>query len=185
MIFTRTHLEGAVIVDIERRTDSRGFFARTYCREEFALQGLEPMVAQCNVAYNHKKGTLRGMHMQVAPHLEAKLVRCVRGAVLDIIVDMRHDSPTRLQHLAVELTADNHRAVYIPPFFAHGFQTLMDDTEILYQVSGAYAPQAERGLRYNDPDLNLPWPLPVSVMTEKDQSWPLLKDRDIAEFDHI
>lgn len=185
MIFTTTHIQGVAILDIEPRSDHRGFFARTYCREEFLAHGLEPMIEQCNVSYNYKRGTLRGMHMQVAPHLEAKLVRCTRGAALDIIVDMRRGSPTRLQHVAVELTADNRRAVFIPPGFAHGFQTLADDTEIFYQVSAAYAPQAERGIRYNDPDLNLPWPLPVSAMTEKDRNWPLLSQRDPKEFDHI
>ncbi len=185
MIFTKTHIEGPVLVDVEQRSDHRGFFARTFCREEFLAHGLNPDIAQCNVAFNHKRGTLRGMHMQVAPHVETKLVRCIRGAVLDIIVDMRRDSPTRLQHIAVELTAENHRAIYIPPFFAHGFQTLTDDAEILYQVSGAYAPQAERGLRYDDPLLNLPWPLEVTTITDKDRSWPLLSERDPAEFDHV
>lgn len=184
MKFTKTHIEGGVIIDIEPRPDHRGFFARTFCREEFLAAGLEPVIEQCNVAYNHKKGTLRGMHMQVYPHVETKVVRCIRGAVLDIIVDMRPDSPTRLQHVAVELSADNHRAIYIPPMFAHGFQTLTDDAQIFYQVCGMYAPKAERGIRYDDPALNLPWPLEVSAITDKDRTWPLLKDRDPAEFNH-
>lgn len=185
MIFTKTNIEGVAIVDLVVKRDDRGFFARSFCREEFIEIGLEPMVEQCNLSFNHKKGTIRGMHIQIAPHPEAKYVRCIRGAVLDIIVDMRPGSPTRFQHVAVELSQDNRRGLYVPPFFAHGYQTLTDDAEVSYQVSGGYAPQAERGLRYNDPVLQLPWPLPVTVISDKDRSWPLLRDRDPAEFDHI
>lgn len=185
MIFTKTNIEGVAIVDLVVKRDDRGFFARSFCREEFIENGLEPMVEQCNLSFNHKKGTIRGMHIQIAPHPEAKYVRCIRGAVLDIIVDMRPGSPTRFQHVAVELSQDNRRGLYVPPFFAHGYQTLTDDAEVSYQVSGGYAPQAERGLRYNDPVLQLPWPLPVTVISDKDRSWPLLRDRDPAEFDHI
>lgn len=185
MIFTKTNIEGVAIVDLVVKRDDRGFFARSFCREEFIENGLEPMVEQCNLSFNHKKGTIRGMHIQIAPHPEAKYVRCIRGAVLDIIVDMRPGSPTRFQHVAVELSQDNRRGLYVPPFFAHGYQTLTDDAEVSYQVSGGYAPQAERGLRYNDPLLQLPWPLPVTVISDKDRSWPLLRDRDPAEFDHI
>ncbi len=185
MIFTRTDIGGVAIIDLEMKRDDRGFFARTFCREEFIANGLQPMIEQCNVSYNRKRGTLRGMHMQIAPSPEAKYVRCIRGAVIDIIVDMRPDSPTRLQHVAVELSADNRRGIYIPPYFAHGYQTLIDDAEIAYQVSGRYAPQAERGLRYNDPALKLPWPLKVSAINDKDLSWPLLADRDPAELDHV
>ena len=185
MIFTKTNIEGVAIVDLVVKRDDRGFFARSFCREEFIANGLEPMVEQCNLSFNHKKGTIRGMHIQIAPHPEAKYVRCIRGAVLDIIVDMRPGSPTRFQHVAVELSQDNRRGLYVPPFFAHGYQTLTDDAEVSYQVSGGYAPQAERGLRYNDPVLQLPWPLPVTVISDKDRSWPLLRDRDPAEFDHI
>ena len=185
MIFTKTNIEGVAIVDLVVKRDDRGFFARSFCREEFIANGLEPMVEQCNLSFNYKKGTIRGMHMQIAPHPEAKYVRCIRGAVLDIIVDMRPGSPTRFQHVAVELSQDNRRGLYVPPFFAHGYQTLTDDAEVSYQVSGGYAPQAERGLRYNDPVLQLPWPLPVTVISDKDRSWPLLRDRDPAEFDHI
>lgn len=185
MIFSKTHIEGVAIVDLVVKRDDRGFFARSFCREEFIENGLEPMVEQCNLSFNHKKGTIRGMHIQIAPHPEAKYVRCIRGAVLDIIVDMRPGSPTRFQHVAVELSQDNRRGLYVPPFFAHGYQTLTDDAEVSYQVSGGYAPQAERGLRYNDPVLQLPWPLPVTVVSDKDRSWPLLRDRDPAEFDHI
>lgn len=185
MIFTKTNIEGVAIVDLVVKRDDRGFFARSFCREEFIENGLEPMVEQCNLSFNHKKGTIRGMHIQIAPHPEAKYVRCIRGAVLDIIVDMRPGSPTRFQHVAVELSQDNRRGLYVPPFFAHGYQTLTDDAEVSYQVSGGYAPQAERGLRYNDPVLQLPWQLPVTVISDKDRTWPLLRDRDPAEFDHI
>jgi dTDP-4-dehydrorhamnose 3,5-epimerase len=122
------------------------------------------------------------MHFQVAPHPEAKLVRCIRGAVVDMIVDMRPDSPTRLQHVAVELSADNRRALYVPAYFAHGYQTLTDDTEVMYQVSGSYEPAAERGLRYDDPELGLDWPLPVSMISTKDATWPLIADRDVRDY---
>lgn len=181
MIINTTPVEGVAVIELEQRSDDRGFFARTFCREEFIAAGLEPLVEQCNLSYNHKAGTLRGMHFQVAPHPEAKLVRCTRGAIVDIIVDMRPDSPTRLEHVAVELTAENRRALYVPPYFAHGYQTLTDGAEVVYQVGGAYHPAAERGLRFDDPQLRLPWPLPVSVISEKDASWPLLADRDERE----
>ena len=176
MIINTTPIEGVAVIDLELRSDDRGFFARTFCVEEFGAAGLQTVVEQCNQSFNHRAGTLRGMHFQIAPHPEAKLVRCIRGAIVDIIVDMRPDSPTRLQHVAVELTADNRRALYVPPFFAHGYQTLLDDTEVMYQVSGSYEPTAERGLRHDDPALGLEWPLPVSVISAKDSSWPLIAD---------
>lgn len=185
MKILRTPLEGVAVIELERREDDRGFFARTYDREEFVRAGLEPAVEQCNMSYNYRAGTLRGMHLQVAPHPETKLVRCVRGALVDIIVDMRPGSPTRLQHVAVELTAENRRALFVPAHFAHGFQTLVDDTEVVYQVSGAYAPQAERGLRHDDPDLALSWPLPVTAISDKDRSWPLLSERPDSDFDPL
>jgi dTDP-4-dehydrorhamnose 3,5-epimerase len=169
------------VIELERKQDDRGFFARTFDRTAFAEAGLEPLVEQCNLSFNHRAGTLRGMHFQVAPHPETKLVRCIAGAIVDIIVDMRPGSPTRLQHVSVELSAENRRALYVPPFFAHGYQALTDGAEVLYQVSGAYAPEAERGLRWDDPDLGLEWPLPVSVISAKDGSWPLLADRDPAD----
>lgn len=180
-----TPIEGVAVIELERKEDDRGFFARTYDRDEFIAAGLEPAVEQCNMSYNHRAGTLRGMHLQVAPHPETKLVRCVRGALVDIIVDLRPGSPTRLQHVAVELSAENRRALFVPAHFAHGFQTLVDDTEAVYQVSGAYAPQAERGLRHDDPDLVLPWPLPTAVISEKDRSWPLLSERPDTDFDPL
>lgn len=177
MRITPTALAGAVLVELELRADDRGFFARSFCREEFAAAGLEPAVEQCNVSFNHRAGTLRGMHLQVAPATEAKLVRCTAGAVLDTIVDLRPDSETYLGSWSVELSATNRRALYVPPMFAHGYQTLVDATEVTYQVSQAYTPGAERGLRYDDPALGLSWPLPVSIISEKDATWPLLDGR--------
>jgi dTDP-4-dehydrorhamnose 3,5-epimerase len=176
MRFTPTAVPGPVVVDLEERTDDRGFFARTFCRDEFEAAGLDPVVEQCNVSFNHRAGTLRGMHWQAEPAPEAKLVRCVRGAVLDVVVDVRPGSPTYLQHVAVELTADNRRALYVPPLFAHGYLTLTDATEVTYQVSMGYTPGVERGLRYDDPVLGIHWPVEVTVISDKDASWPLLDD---------
>ena len=174
MIINRTPIEGVAIIDLELREDYRGFFARSFDSSEFAAAGLEPVVDQCNISFNHKAGTLRGMHFQIAPHPEAKLVRCIRGSLVDVIVDMRPESPTRLQHVAVELSAANRRSFYVPPYFAHAYLTLEDDTEVMYQVSGSYAPAAERGLRFDDPALGIDWPVPITTISEKDGSWPLL-----------
>ncbi len=176
MKFTTTAIPGVAILDLELREDDRGFFARSFCRREFIDHGLEPLVEQCNVSFNHQAGTLRGMHMQVEPAPEAKLVRCTRGAIVDIIVDMREGSPTRLQHVAVELTAENRRSFYVPPFFAHGYLTLEDNTEVTYQVSGAYMPGVERGLRFDDPALAITWPAPITLVSDKDRTWPLLSE---------
>src|SRR5260370_15264437 len=178
MIFTETKLRGAFVIDIERREDSRGFFARIFCQHEFAAHGLKPVIAQANVAYNRKKGTLRGMHFQFPPAAETKLVRCTRGAILDIIVDLRPESPTYLQHVAVELTEENCRAFYVPERFAHGYQVLRDDTETSYQVGEFYTPGSEAALFYNDPRLGLEWPLPVSVISDKDQVWRRLEKQE-------
>ena len=175
MIFEETDLPGAFILDMERREDDRGFFARAFCQNEFTDHGLKPVIAQANVAYNHRKGTLRGMHFQVPPAAETKLVRCTRGAILDIIVDLRPESPTWLRHIAVELTADNHRALYVPERFAHGYQVLADETETSYQVGEFYSPPNERALRFDDPLLGLDWPLAVTVISEKDRNAPLLE----------
>ncbi|MCR2794075.1 dTDP-4-dehydrorhamnose 3,5-epimerase family protein [Microbacterium sp. zg.Y625] len=175
MILTPTPIAGVAIIDLEPRQDDRGFFARSFDREEFVRAGLNPHVEQANISFNHRAGTLRGMHFQVAPHPESKLIRCTRGAIVDTIVDMRWGSPTRLQHVSVELTADNRRALFVPAYFAHGYQTLVDETEVTYMVSGAYAPGAERGLRHDDPALGLSWPLPVADASTKDLSWPLLE----------
>lgn len=174
MIFTETKLKGAFILDIERREDERGFFARAFCQEELKAHGLKPIIAQANIAHNRLKGTLRGMHFQYPPAAETKLVRCTKGAILDIIVDLRPESPTYLEHISVELTEDNQRALFVPERFAHGYQVLCDDTDTSYFVGEFYTPNAEGGLMYNDPSLGLSWPLPVTVISEKDQKFPPL-----------
>jgi len=171
MIFTETALKGAFIIDLERREDNRGFFARAFCQKEFADHGLKPVIAQANIAFNRRKGTLRGMHFQYPPAPETKMVRATRGAILDIIVDLRPESPTYLQHVAVELSEDNHRSLYVPERFAHGYQALADSTETSYQVGEFYAPGTEGGLSPQDPRLGLRWPLPVTEISEKDAGW--------------
>lgn len=176
MIFTETKLKGAFIVDLDRKTDERGFFARTFCQHEFREHGLRSMTAQANVALNTKKGTLRGMHFQYPPAAETKLVRCTRGALLDIIVDLRPESPTYLDHICVELNEDNMRALYVPERFAHGFQALRDNTVTSYQMGEFYKPDAESGFRYDDPLLGLSWPLPVSVISPKDLALRSLRE---------
>ena len=176
MIITKTHIADVAIIDLELREDDRGFFARTFDVAEFEAAGLNPAVEQCNASFNHKAGTLRGMHYQLAYAPEVKLVRCTRGAIVDKIVDMRPESPTYLEHVSVELTAENRRALYVPAMFAHGYQTLEDNTEVIYQVTGKYTPDAERGQRWNDPALKLDWPLEVSTISTKDASWALLED---------
>lgn len=176
MIFVETELDGAYIVDLERREDARGYFARAFCQREFEAKGLRSVVAQVNFASSRGKGTVRGMHFQYPPAAEAKLVRCTRGAVLDIIVDLRPESATYLRHVAVELSEENQRALYIPERFAHGYQTLRDDVGVSYQASEFYAPTAEDGLRHDDPRLGLVWPLPVASISDKDLRFPLLAD---------
>lgn len=178
MIFTETKLKGAIILDIEKREDSRGFFARVFCQNEMKAHGLKPNIAQANTAFNIKKGTVRGMHFQFPPAAETKLVRCTRGAILDIIVDLRPESPTYLQHIAVELNEDNYRALYVPERFGHGYQALADKTETSYQVGEFYTPGTEGGLLYNDPKLGLEWPLPVSVISDKDKVWKSLAEQE-------
>jgi dTDP-4-dehydrorhamnose 3,5-epimerase len=177
MIFTETKLKGAYVIDVERREDSRGFFARVFCQREFEVHGLKPIIAQANVAFNRTKGTMRGMHFQFPPVAETKLVRCTRGAILDIIVDLRPESPTYLEHVAVELTEDNCRSLYVPERFAHGYQALRDNTDTSYQVGEFYAPGCEGGLQYNDPKLGLQWPLPVTVISDKDQLWKAFEEQ--------
>ena len=176
MIFTETKLRGAFTIDLERRADNRGFFARTFCQHEFEEHGLRPIIAQVNLASNKRKGTLRGMHFQYPPAAETKLVRCTRGAILDIIVDLRPESSTYLEHVEVELSADNYRALYVPERFAHGYQVLRDNTDTSYQVGEFYTPNAEGGLRYDDPRLGLKWPLPASVISAKDQAFRPLSE---------
>ncbi len=172
MIYIPLRLSDAFLIEPEKREDARGFFARTWCQREFAEHGLNPNLVQCNISFNEQKGTLRGMHYQTAPHEEAKLVRCTRGALYDVIVDLRSESPTFCEWVAVELTQDNHHMLFIPEGLAHGFQTLADDTEIFYQMSEFYHPEAARGARWNDPAFAIDWPLPDPIISEKDRSFP-------------
>ena len=174
MNFIPTRLTGAWIVEPQLHKDDRGFFARTFCAQEFSAHGLADRFVQCNTSWNSRKGTLRGLHFQLPPSSEVKLVRCTGGSLLDVIVDLRPESPTYLQSTAVQLTATNRLALYIPQMFAHGFQTLESDTEIFYQMSEFYAPKLGRGLRYNDPKLGIHWPLSVVSISEQDLNWPLL-----------
>lgn len=171
MIFTETKLKGAYIIEIEPIQDDRGFFARAWCHNEFEAQGLTTRLAQANISFNHQQGTLRGMHYQVPPFGEVKIVRCTRGALYDVIIDLRPDSPTYKEWIGVELTAENHKMLYVPENFGHGFQTLVDNTEATYQVSQFYTPGAERGIRWNDPAFGIEWPAEVAVMSEKDKNW--------------
>lgn len=182
MIFSETNLSGAYIIDLEQREDNRGFFARMFCQKEFLARGLKPVIAQANVASSLKRGTLRGMHFQYPPAAETKYVRCTRGAILDIIVDLRPESPTFLDHIAVELSADNQRGLYVPERFAHGYITLEDNTDTSYMVGEYYTPGVEGGLMYDDPRLGLRWPIPVQCISEKDAKWNLL---DEIEYDVI
>lgn len=174
MRFHPTPLSGAYIVESEPHEDDRGFFARTFCAREFGDRGLVDTFVQCNASWNVRKGTLRGLHYQRPPSCEVKLVRCTAGALWDVIVDLRPGSPTYLHHISVALSAQDHRALYIPEMFAHGFQTLQDGTEVSYQMSEFYAPELAAGLRYDDPKLRIAWPLAVSSISDKDQSWTLL-----------
>jgi dTDP-4-dehydrorhamnose 3,5-epimerase len=182
MIFTETKLAGAFILDLERRGDNRGYFARTFCQNEFEAHGLEPVIAQANAAFNKNKGTLRGMHFQFPPAAETKLVRCVRGSIVDIIVDLRPESPTFLEHIEVELSADNGRALYVPERFAHGYQALEDNTETTYQVGEFYTPSEEFGLSPYDPGLSLSWPIETTEISDKDAAWaPLAHVLDLIK----
>jgi dTDP-4-dehydrorhamnose 3,5-epimerase len=172
MRFTETQLAGAYIIDPERIEDARGFFARTWDRHEFEARGLNTNLAQCNISYNTRRGTLRGMHYQAAPHAETKLVRCTSGAIYDVIVDLRPSSPTLRQWLAVELSAANRRMLYIPEGFAHGFQTLADHSEVFYQMAAFYASGYARGVRWNDPAFGIVWPETPQVISARDQVYP-------------
>jgi dTDP-4-dehydrorhamnose 3,5-epimerase len=174
MRFTPTTLAGAWIVDPNPHEDIRGLFARTFCAREFRDQGLADAFVQCNTSWNARKGTVRGLHYQLPPSCEAKLVRCTAGALWDVIVDLRPDSRTHLKHIGVELTAANRRALYIPEMFAHGFQTLKENTEVFYQMNEFYAPNLATGLRYDDPKLGIEWPLAVAAISERDQTWAFL-----------
>jgi dTDP-4-dehydrorhamnose 3,5-epimerase len=181
MLFAETTLKGAFIIDLKRIEDERGFFARSFCQEEFRAHGLKSDVAQCNVSFNKRKGTLRGMHLQVSPAAEAKLVRCTREAVHDVIVDLRPESPTYCKWIAVRLTEDDARALYIPEGFAHGFQTLRDSTELFYQMFTFYAPDWQRGVRWDDPAFGIDWPIPHPIISERDRGYPMF-DRSKPAF---
>lgn len=172
MKFTETKLRGAFIIDPEVIEDERGFFARTWCRRESEAFGLSPDWVQCNVSFNRAKGTLRGMHYQAPPMEEVKLVRCTRGAIYDVIIDLRSQSETLRQWVGVELTAENHRMMYVPKGFAHGFLTLQDQSEVFYQMSQFYSPEHARGVRWNDPAFGIEWPSGVSVVTDRDRAYP-------------
>lgn len=172
MKFTPTDIHDVFIVDLEPRGDERGFFSRVFCVDEFAQHGLSTGVAQVNLSYNEQAGVLRGLHMQRPPHHESKLVRCLAGAIVDVVVDVRPDSPTFLKHVMVELTAQNRRALAMPAYVAHAYQTLVPDSEVMYQVDGPYAPGAEVGFRYDDPAFGLTWPVEITDISEKDTKWP-------------
>jgi len=172
MIFKKTKLEGAFIIELHKLKDERGFFARSWCQREFEAHGLNPRLVQCNISFNTRKGTLRGMHYQVKPHEEAKLIRCTKGAIHDVIVDIRPDSPTFREYASLLLTADNWRMMYAPEGFAHGFLTLEDNTEVFYQMSEFYAPEGANGFRWNDPAFRIEWPAEVRVISERDRSYP-------------
>jgi dTDP-4-dehydrorhamnose 3,5-epimerase len=172
MKFIETGLPGAVIVEIEKLEDQRGFFARTWCKKEFEKHDLDAEMVQANVSFNHSKGTLRGMHYQVEPHGETKLVRCTQGAVYDVIIDLRPGSQTYRRWFGVELSAANYRMLFVPKMFAHGYQTLVDESAVAYQVGQFYTPGSERGIRYDDSAFDIRWPLNVSIISDKDKNWP-------------
>lgn len=174
MQFTASRIPGAWVIDITPIHDRRGFFATTWLPDELRQHGIDPVIAQCNLAFNHQRGTLRGLHFQTPPHAQSKIVRATRGALLDVIVDLRPDSPTCRQWESIELTADNRRMLYIPAGLAHGYLTLTDGAEMFYQASSPWAPQAEAGVRWNDPAFGITWPFEPTVISEKDQTWPLL-----------
>jgi dTDP-4-dehydrorhamnose 3,5-epimerase len=182
MIFRETSLKDAYLIQLEKKGDDRGFFARTMCREEFAAHGLDTTYVQQNTSFSVHRGTLRGMHYQLPPYTEAKLVRCIKGAIVDVVVDLRRESPSYMRHERFDLDEENRLQLYVPRGFAHAFQTVSDNVEVSYLVSAPYVPTAERGLRYSDPRLRIEWPLPVSVISDKDASWPLLESGPIDGF---
>jgi dTDP-4-dehydrorhamnose 3,5-epimerase len=176
MKFIETKLKGAYVITPDWIENDRGFFARTFCRHEFAGMGLNPDLVQSNLSYNKKKGTLRSMHYQIRPHFEVKLVRCTAGAIYDVIIDLHPTSSTFMQWFATELTAKNHRQFYVSEGFGHGYQTLLPDTEVFYQVSAFYNPRSERGVRWNDPAFGITWPLAITLISQKDQIHPLINN---------
>jgi len=175
MTYQPTILPGVVKIDVEQKSDDRGFFARSYCRRDFAEQGLNPGLVQCNVSFNTKKGTLRGIHYQAEPMPEAKLVRCTAGAIYDVVVDLRPQSPTFKQWVGVTLSAENRRMLYVPERCGHGFLTLENNTEVFYQMSEFYYPELARGVRWNDPAFNITWPTAVQVISDRDRTYPDLE----------
>lgn len=172
MIFHPTPLQGAFVVELEPRLDERGFFARAWCQREFARHGLDDRLVQCNLSYNRLAGTLRGMHFQAPPHAEVKLVRCTRGAIYDVMIDLRPGSPTFMRHVGRELTAENGLALYVPEGFAHGYLTLADDSDVFYQVTAFYAPEACGGVRWDDSAFGIAWPRDVRVISARDATYP-------------
>jgi dTDP-4-dehydrorhamnose 3,5-epimerase len=180
MIFTKTEITGAWLVDVEPLVDDRGFFARSWCQKEFAAHGAVSACVQTNIAFTLRRGTLRGLHFQAGPHEESKLVRCTRGAAYVVAADLRGDCSTYLRWMGVKLTAENHRGLYVPPGCAQGYQTLVDETEMFYQMSQFYAPAMARGVRYDDPTFNIAWPLEVAVISEADRNWPAYRAEGAA-----
>jgi dTDP-4-dehydrorhamnose 3,5-epimerase len=172
MIFSETKLKGAFIIEVEKREDERGFFARAWCKKEFEEHGLAANMVQSNIAFSKRKGTLRGLHYQGAPYGEVKVVRCTKGSLYDVLVDLRPGSSTYRQWVGVELTSDSYKMMYVPEGFAHGYQTLEDNTEVTYQVSQLYSPDFEQGIRYDDPAIGIDWPLMVKILSDKDKGWP-------------
>jgi len=173
MIFKETNLKGAFVIELEKREDERGFFARTWCKKEFEANGLETGLVQANLSLSRKAGTLRGMHYQAAPYEETKLVKCTNGALYDVIIDLRPNSPTYRQWFAVELAENNYKMLYVPKGFAHGFQTLVDNVAVFYLVTQFYSPSAERCVRWNDPQFGINWPdVNIRTISEKDKNWP-------------
>jgi dTDP-4-dehydrorhamnose 3,5-epimerase len=184
MRFKPTPLEGAFVLDLELREDDRGFFARSFCQKEFEQHGMNPLVAQCNCSFNHKRATMRGMHYQLPPATETKFIRCTRGAIYDVIVDLRADSPTFMKHFGVELSEQNRKQLYVPGMFAHGYLSLTPGAEVTYQVGEFYTPGLERGIRFDDPALGIKWPIAIEVISEKDSSWPKF-DPSLLEPSHV
>ncbi len=176
MIFTKTNLQGAYIIDIEKKEDNRGFFARTFCANEFADNNLESKFVQANTSFNYKKGTLRGMHYQKSPYEEDKLVRCTRGSIFDAIIDLRKDSPTYKKWFGIELSAENRKSLFVPKGFAHGYMTLEDNSEVTYLVTQFYTPDADSGIKFNDPAFNIEWPITPVLVSEKDLNHPEFKE---------
>lgn len=180
MKFAETKLKGAFVIELEKHLDPRGFFARTFCMKEFAAYGLKTDFVQCNTSFNYLKGTLRGMHYQLPPSSETKLIRCVQGSVHYVLIDMRPDSLTYTSHLSVELESSTGDALYVPEMFAIGYQTLRDDTEVFYQMGEFYTPECQAGIRYDDPYFGIRWPLAVTQISDKDLSWPLFQPVSVA-----